>query len=250
MKQHKLSLAILFLTFAGMGCSAQSQTNSTQSSKGNFNRENLRDAIPLGLDNVHIGMPSVAFLKVRENVKTARWFDEDIPINPKSKNMWVNESVMLNPQDVYNRRSIDYTIRNGFLKSVNIVEYFDEKELESRTNFFLVEAIERYGPPAFLKVRQEVGKKRPSLFWYKNDTLVEASYTPEPYMFKPKMLGNVLLYVQAGSKAELMEKKQFASLSQAEAEKFLLPAQDAIRKALQEAGEKPVGQIPVEIGTT
>lgn len=244
---NKLSAAFLFLAFAGIGCVAQTQTASTQKANRNIQHENLRGFIPLGLDNVQIGMPSATFLQIRKNVQTGGAFNWNVPIDPKSKNMWVTESVSLNPQDFYNRRSISYSIRNGFLQSVNIVEYFDGKELASRTKSFLTEVIERYGPPEFLKVRQEVGINRPALFWYKNDTLVEASYTPKPYMMKPRMLGNVLLYVQAGSKAELLSDRQFAQLSQAEAEKFLLPTQAAIQEAMREVGQKPVGQIPVEV---
>lgn len=239
---NKLSTVLLFLAFAGIGCSAQTNTPSNQPNKKVINRENLRGFIPLGLDNIQVGMPLTKILQARKNVQTY----EGVPIDPKGKNMYLYERVDLKPGDVYNRRSINYLIENGFLKSVNIVEYFDEKELASRTKAFLTEVIDRYGPPEFLKVKQDSRINRPTLFWYKNDTLVEASYTTRPFLNEPRMLGFVSLFVQAGSKAELMEKRSFPSLSQAEAEKFLLPTQTAIQKAMRETGQKPVGMIPVE----
>ena len=236
-----VALAILPLSLAVVFARVGQPSTVTRTAKGQSNVSRYRR--PVGVDNIWLGMPLKAFLPVRKNVKRGGAFAPTGAIDSRSTDIWLEENVDLAPRRAF--QNISYIFNGGTLTQVGLVEYFEEDEMASRTQTFLAGVMNRYGAPTFLKVVKGVFSNRPGVYWRKNNVLIEAGYTLKSYRDGSKRLGFTQLRIERGSIEELLKRRLFVPLTKTEAEAFLLPVQDAVRKALRSVGRDSPHAIPV-----
>lgn len=241
-KQAKLvALAVVPLSLAVASARVSQPSTATRTVTSQSNVSRFRR--PVGVDNIWLGMPLKAFLPVRKNVKRGGAFAPSGTIDPRSTNIWLEENVDLAPRRAF--QNISYIFNGGTLTQVDLTEYFEEDEMASRTQKFLAGVMNRYGAPTFLKVVKGTFSNRPGIYWRKNNILVEAGYTLKSIPNKPKRLSFTQLRIEQGSIEELLKRRLFVPLTKTEAEEFLLPVQDAVRKALRSVGRNSRHAIPV-----